>query len=520
MPPSGDTEGLLLNETDGSWAAADEASLPANAAANSAVVAQNVQLNSVSCASAGNCTAVGSYVDSSGAIQGLLLTETAGSWATGVEAALPAGAVAGGAFLESVSCPSAGHCSAVGDYTNSSFDSDGLLLTETAGSWAPGVAVSAPANALALGAVFLSSVSCASAGNCSAVGEYTDNSHGQQGLLLSETAGTWATGVEAALPATAMATDPGPGVSLGSVSCASAGNCGAVGQYFDSSRDWRGVALTESGGKWATGIDPQLPADAGGYSFDSLDSVSCPSAGNCGAVGSYSDGSSNNQGLLVTETAGLWGTGAEAALPANATVTSGGQSVSLYSVSCPSTTNCTAGGSYTGSSKRGVGNGQSGLLLGGASPMVRLNISKNGTGSGNVSGVPTGIRCGATCSASFDAGTSLTLIATPSPDSRFSGWSGGGCKATGPCPVNTDISGQTVTATFTLLPKCVVPKLTGKTLRAAKHSIRTHHCAPGKITHASSRTIKKGRVISQKPKPGSRLKHGARVNLAVSKGSR
>jgi beta-lactam-binding protein with PASTA domain len=30
--------------------------------------------------------------------------------------------------------------------------------------------------------------------------------------------------------------------------------------------------------------------------------------------------------------------------------------------------------------------------------------------------------------------------------------------------------------------------------------------------------VKKGRVISQKPKPGKRLRNGAKVNLVLSKG--
>jgi serine/threonine-protein kinase len=64
----------------------------------------------------------------------------------------------------------------------------------------------------------------------------------------------------------------------------------------------------------------------------------------------------------------------------------------------------------------------------------------------------------------------------------------------------------------------VVPKLKGKILSAAKRAIKSHACSVGKITHAASRSVKKGHVISQKPKPGSRLKHGAKVNLVVSRG--
>ena len=65
-----------------------------------------------------------------------------------------------------------------------------------------------------------------------------------------------------------------------------------------------------------------------------------------------------------------------------------------------------------------------------------------------------------------------------------------------------------------------MPKLKGKTLKTARRSLKSHHCSTGKIKHAHSRTVKKGHVISQKPKAGKRLKHGAKVNLVVSTGKR
>ena len=67
-------------------------------------------------------------------------------------------------------------------------------------------------------------------------------------------------------------------------------------------------------------------------------------------------------------------------------------------------------------------------------------------------------------------------------------------------------------------PQCVVPNVKGKTLAAAKRAITAAHCAVGKVTRSTSRTIKKGRVISQKPKPHSRLKYDTRINFIVSKG--
>jgi hypothetical protein len=64
---------------------------------------------SVSCASAGNCSAGGDYVDGSGNIQAFVVSQVNGIWGTAEEvpgtAALNAG---GGAAVNSVSCPAGG----------------------------------------------------------------------------------------------------------------------------------------------------------------------------------------------------------------------------------------------------------------------------------------------------------------------------------------------------------------------------------------------------------------------------
>ncbi len=358
---SGHSQGLLLTETSGTWAAGVEASLPANAGTN-----PNVSLDSVSCASAGNCTAVGNYNDSydSSTVQdqGLLLTETSGTWATGVDASPPAGAgTAQYVVVQDVSCASAGNCTAVGLYEDSAFNRHGLLWSETSGTWAAGVEASLPANAGTNSNAGLADVSCASAGNCAAVGSYGDSSGHEQGLLLTETWGTWATGVEASLPANA---GTNPFASPGSVSCASAGNCTAVGEYEDSSGHQQGLLWTETSGTWATGVEAPLPANADTNGLANVASVSCASAGNCTAVGEYEDSSGHEQGLLWTETSGTWATGVKASLPANAGTN---PNVVLASVSCASAGNCTAVGGYVDSSGH-----YQGLLLGTAASALAL----------------------------------------------------------------------------------------------------------------------------------------------------
>src|ERR1700710_820539 len=67
------------------WASGASIVAPANVDSSD----PEIQINAVSCPSAGTCTAVGSYVDQSGSPQGLLVAESGGSWQPGVEAQLP-----------------------------------------------------------------------------------------------------------------------------------------------------------------------------------------------------------------------------------------------------------------------------------------------------------------------------------------------------------------------------------------------------------------------------------------------
>jgi hypothetical protein len=473
---AGRPEGLLLTETARKWATAIEAVLPANAD----VAEQLVTLNSVSCASPGNCS-VGSYYDGSGAEDGLLLTETAGKWATGVEAVLPADAAVTNqtADLRSVSCTSAGDCTALGSYSGTG--GGALLLTETAGKWATGVEAALPANASTTEPVAgLSSVSCASAGNCSAVGLYVDSFGNAQGLLLTETAGTWGTGVEAALPANATTTSTGEQVvDLPSVSCSSAGNCSAVGSYNNDTGSDDAVLLTETAGTWATGVKAALPTNADPTDQVDLNAVSCPSAGSCAAVGDYVDRAGNIRSLLLTRGAGKWSRGIGVALPANATHTAEDQLGGLASVSCASPGNCSAVGKYRSGSD---GSGVQGLLVtetdGSWLPGVEAVLPKYGGDLTSVS-----------CSSARD------------------------CSAVGGFE---DARGVLLSSSAT--PPCVVPELKGKLLAGARRSIKAHECSVGRIGHAASRTVAEGRVISQKPKPGTQLKRGARVSVVVSRG--
>jgi hypothetical protein len=75
-----------------------------------------------------------------------------------------------------------------------------------------------------------------------------------------------------------------------------------------------------------------------------------------------------------------------------------------------------------------------------------LTVLKAGTGTGTVTSTPAGIDCGADCSESYAQGSVITLTATPTAGSTFTGWSGA-CTGTGSCVVTMNGS-QSVTATF------------------------------------------------------------------------
>jgi VCBS repeat-containing protein len=79
-----------------------------------------------------------------------------------------------------------------------------------------------------------------------------------------------------------------------------------------------------------------------------------------------------------------------------------------------------------------------------------LTVSKTGSGLGTVTSDPVGIDCGEDCSESYNQGTLVTLTATASPGSTFTGWSGAGCSGTGSCNITVDAV-KSVSANFDLI---------------------------------------------------------------------
>ena len=165
--------------------------------------------------------------------------------------------------------------------------------------------------------------------------------------MVSERNGVWGQAIE--VPGLA-ALNKGGAAGVGSVSCASAGNCAAGGSYLAGNQ--QGFVVSERNGVWGQAIEvPGLAALTQGRPA-SVRSVSCGSAGNCAAVGFYRHRPAHDQGFVAIEKNGVWGQAVE--VPGLAALAKGGQAV-VSSVSCASAGNCAAGGATTTATAMGRG---------------------------------------------------------------------------------------------------------------------------------------------------------------------
>jgi hypothetical protein len=292
-------------------------------------------LNSVSCAGPGDCSGGGFFYPSAqpSPSQAFVVSQVNGVW----RRALPVPGLAelnkaGSAAVVSVSCGSAGNCSA-GGYYASSRSSGGVLaitafvVSQVNGAWGtarqvPGLA------ALNTGEqAQISSIACASPGNCSAGGSYgvpagpsCCTSHA---FAVTEVNGKWGRA------------EPVPGMTgIGEVSCPSAANCGAAGG---------GLVVSQVDGAW--GNPTRVSGATSGFGKVTITVISCAAPGDCSAAG-YHQGR-NALGIRAAHTVvasqvnGKWGIASE--LAGSVALTRSGRSEPA-SLSCAAAGKCVLGG--------------------------------------------------------------------------------------------------------------------------------------------------------------------------------
>ena len=516
------------------------------------------QLFNVSCSSSIACTAVG---DANGGNGDLLETLSGGSWVA--SSPIPAGGRGG--VLTNVSCPSSGACTEVGSYQDKNSDTQGMIVTGT--SSATTLALNGITPAAGSNPAF-SFIGIGCFASCIAMGSYSYPQGGFSGLQPTVTtigAGgvkTVAASLSGLSPAPPSPSAPG----FNDATCADASDCVAVGQYGAANGQIRSILVTVAGASSSAGA-PSLagltpaPASSPG---DALIGVSCPAAGACVAVGNYLDASETEEAMVVTPKSasvsvslspGTITADGQATTTAAAKVSSGAGATVSFSSSDGGEkigpVQDDGGGKYTATITASEKVGAATITATDESdpakpsataaltqepPKVRVSVTPSSiTADGKSTATATVTLTGVHGEPVADQDVVVTT-AGPASAGAVSGGAGGTYTAT----ITSTHSAGTVTLTGTDLsvdpsasahatlktkalpaPKkkgCVVPKLRGDRLAAAKRALRRANCKLGKVTRKASRKVAKGHVISSRPPSDTHHKRGARIAIVVSRG--
>ena len=277
-------------------------------------------LTGVSCASAGDCVAVGSTADAAD-IQKPFATHWDGHRWRLARIVVPPDATQ--PSVTGVSCEPNQTCTAVGGFTSATGQQATLVERWRRSRWS----IQRSANYITSVSVALNDVSCASRTSCTAVGGTVNVDPGT--AIVEHWDGLrWAI----------QKPPPPVGASFNADSCPTGSGCAAVGSYQVNSGQFQALAAASSNGHWS--IARVIPPGA----FDSsLTGVSCASPTPCIAVGYYQL-EANSRGIPFAE---LWnGTSwlmLAIPMPPDEAVVSGAP---IQRVSCASSTACTAVGQY------------------------------------------------------------------------------------------------------------------------------------------------------------------------------
>ena len=306
------------------------------------------KLGAVWCTSSTNCLAVGNYEDSSTtATLNQAQRWNGSSWSV-VSVPSPGGNAANDVSgLSSIVCTSSTNCWAVGTSLRAG---DGVLtqaMRWNGTTWSQ-VTTPNPQGVVAGDLNTLTDVTCTSASNCWAFGEYGHSDNGVNtfsSLALRWNGTTWS-----------QVTTPNPGGSATGVSnalvgghCVSSTDCWAVGGYNNSAGALLSLAVRWNGSTWSQVSTPS-PGGTAKNDASLLGRVTCPSSTDCYAVGGYGNSTTNPNTTTSLNLVAHWnGTAWSKATTPNPSGTATGDFQNLQGVYCTSSTNCWAVGSWNNS---------------------------------------------------------------------------------------------------------------------------------------------------------------------------
>jgi hypothetical protein len=333
-------EPMVAVQSHGRWSRGTPLLLPANAAAQ-----PYAQVSGLACHSAWSCVAVGNYqYGRSGSLQAFIAIESRGRWARAFTPRPPTNAASPSSDqLQAVTCTSNGSCDAVGTYQDSAGNAQTMVVAKPpSGPWGQATEIASPPNAAANPDALMTGIACTAPGSCVAVGNYSVSASQFAAMGAVEVRGTWHRATQIALPRGAI---PGTFTAITSISCPTATQCLGVGQYPVSATQSRAMAVTESNGRFGRAV-PVTAVPPGSSLLPStyLLGVSCRPSSLCLAVGGARNSAGHSVAMYMTRSAGRW---RATFLAAPRGATSGQRQLSvLYSVSCTGRSHCGAVGYY------------------------------------------------------------------------------------------------------------------------------------------------------------------------------
>ncbi len=262
-------------------------------------------ISSLSCAAAGDCAAVGTYLRPGRLPSSAVVVDLHGLTLTAAPAPLPAAAAPGAAASGGgVTCRASGWCLALGEATSTGAPFK-LALVRDNGRWS---AEAAPVPEQGFGVDATGDLVCPADGECSALGRTFDQGR-MQAIALRLHAHSWSLTTLPQTPVPAQGNDP-TDVQPQEMSCPTVTDCVAVsiqGDRNSSSPYYSVLASTISrfhNGTWTTTVAPDLPGSDSREPQGRLTNVVCSSRGSCVIVGtsyygSYGSGVRRAVGFLL-----------------------------------------------------------------------------------------------------------------------------------------------------------------------------------------------------------------------------
>jgi hypothetical protein len=290
----------------------------------------------VSCPSAGNCVAVGTYQNRDNGTTLFYVNEKNGTWGK----AEPIDGVAFG-WLDPpfrLACSSAGNCVIGGEYTvfdESESTMQPFVATERNGVWGASEDLPGMASLPNILQGTVSSISCTAGNGCLAVGSYVTGIEGEatqnHWFASTEKNGTW--GAAQAIP------DLPANASISLAACSPDGSCTITGEFSAGAERGQLFTILRKNGTWGAINDLHGMQALNGY----LVSLACPTRGYCTAAGSYDNAADRLQSFVAVERNGYWHKAVN--LPGIAKLNHGkGYAAVIASLSCPNEYNCAVTG--------------------------------------------------------------------------------------------------------------------------------------------------------------------------------